>query len=222
MKNAPYGIELYLLPTYFIDCDHPDIIRFVKNTIGKEIDKKKIAQRLYLAVRDGWKYNPYNINLQHKELKASALFNRENKSGYCIEKACLLAACLRAANIPARLCFFDVKNHIGVERFIDLIKTDVLAFHACTDVYLDEKWVKATPAFNKELCDKLCVDVLEFDGEEDSVFQQFDKNGSVFMEYVKEYGSFHDVPHDMFVMLMKQYYPHFFSNQKQDKIMYDI
>lgn len=220
MNNAPYGIELYLLPTYFIDSDHPDIIRFVKNTIGKEIDKKKIAVKLYHAVRDGWKYNPYNINLQHKELKASTLFNRENKSGYCIEKAGLLAACLRAADIPARLCFFDVKNHIGVEKFIDLIKTDILAFHACTDVYLDEKWVKATPAFNKELCDKLGVEVLEFDGEQDSVFQQFDKNGSVFMEYVKEYGSFHDVPHDMFVMLMKQYYPHFFSVEKQDKIMY--
>ena len=118
MKNAELGIELYLHPTYFIDSEQPDIQRYVKNIINGEIDKTKIAIKLYYAIRDGWRYNPYNIDLTHKAMKASSIFNRENKQGYCIEKACLLAACLRAVNIPARLCFFDVRNHIGVEKLI--------------------------------------------------------------------------------------------------------
>lgn len=219
MNNAPLGIELYLQPTFFIDSDHPDIQRFVKNVIGKELDKKNIAIKLYYAVRDGWRYNPYNIDLQHKALKASSLFNRENKSGYCIEKACLLAACLRAVNIPARLCFFDVKNHIGVEKLVELLKTDVLVFHACTDIYIDDNWIKATPAFNKELCEHLNVKPLEFDGVTDSIFQQYDNNNAAFMEYLKDYGSFHDVPHDMFVKLLHENYPHFFSDKQQDKAM---
>jgi hypothetical protein len=63
MNNAPLGIELYLRPTYFVDSEQPDIQRFVKNTIGNEIDKTKNAVKLYYAVRDGWKYNPYNIDL---------------------------------------------------------------------------------------------------------------------------------------------------------------
>ena len=215
MKNAELGIDLYLEPTFFIESNHPDIKRFVKNTIGNEVDKTKIAIKLYYAVRDGWRYNPYNIDLHYKAMKASSIFNRQNKEAYCIEKACLLAACLRAANIPARLCFFDVRNHIGVEKLVEILHTDVLVFHACTDIYLDGEWWKATPAFNKELCDYLGVAPLEFDGKHDSIFQQYDKNGGEFMEYLKDYGSFHDVPHDMFVMLLHKYYAHFFNAQSE-------
>ncbi len=214
MNNAPLGIEIYLRPTYFVDSEQPDIQRFVKNTIGNEIDKTKNAIKLYYAVRDGWRYNPYNIDLNHVAMKASSLFNRENKSGNCIEKACLLIACLRAANIPSRFCFFDVKNHIGVDKLIELLNSDVLAFHACSEIYLNGNWVKATPAFNLELCDHLEVMPMEFDGVNDSIFQQYDKKGSLFMEYLKEYGSFHDLPHDMFVMLLHQYYPHFFEKNE--------
>ncbi len=213
MKNAPLGIDLYLQPTFFADSDQPDIQRFVKNIIGNELDKTKIAVKLYYAVRDGWKYNPYNIDLHHTSLKASSLFNRDSKSAYCIEKACLLVACLRAANIPSRFCFFDVRNHIGVEKLIQVLKTDVLVFHACCEIYLNDIWVKATPAFNVELCDYLNVQPLEFNGIEDSVFQEYDSKGGNFMEYLKSYGSFHDIPHDMFVMLLQENYPHFFSEQ---------
>jgi transglutaminase-like putative cysteine protease len=219
MKNAPFGIEIYLLPTYFIDCDHPDVIAYTKAIVGEEQDKKQQAIKIYKAVRDGFRYNPYNINLMHKELKASTLLNRASKNGYCTEKACLLAACLRVMDIPSRMCFFDVRNHIGVDRFIDIIKTDVLTFHACTDVYLDEKWVKATPAFNMELCEKIGVPVLEFDGEKDSIFQQFDTNGNEFMEYLHDYGTFHDIPHDMFVAQLKKHYGHFFKKADATRAM---
>lgn len=219
MKNAPFGIELYLYPTYFIDCNHSDVIEYTKSIVGDEQNKTQQAIKIYNAVRDDFRYNPYNINLKHEELKASTLLNRSSKSGYCTEKACLLAACLRVVGIPSRMCFFDVKNHIGVDKFIEIIKTDVLTFHACTDIYLNEKWVKATPAFNKGLCDKLGVAVLEFDGENDSIFQQFDKSGNEFMEYLHDYGTFHDIPHDMFVAQMKKHYGHFFENLEATKAM---
>ena len=219
MKNAPFGIELYLYPTYFIDCNHPDVIEYAHNIIGDEKDKKQQAIKLYNAIRDGFRYNPYNINLKHEELKASTLLNRASKSGYCTEKACLLAACLRVVGIPSRMCFFDVRNHIGVDKYIEIIKTDVLTFHACTDVFLDNKWVKATPAFNKTLCDKLGVAALEFDGENDSIFQEFDSKGNEFMEYLHDYGTFHDIPHDMFVAQMKKHYGHFFENLEATKAM---
>ncbi len=219
MNNVSLGIDLYLQPTYFIDSEQPDIQRFVKNTIGNEVDKTKNAVKLYYAVRDGWRYNPYNIDLRHVAMKASSLFNRETKSGYCIEKACLLNACLRAAGIPSRFCFFDVKNHIGVEKLMETLKTDVLVFHACCDIYLNGKWVKATPAFNVELCHHLGVAPLEFDGVNDSIFQQYDSAGGVFMEYLRDYGTFHDVPHDMFVMLLKKNYPDFFQTQEEKAML---
>jgi transglutaminase-like putative cysteine protease len=219
MKNAPFGIDLYLQPTFFIDSNHKDVIAYTQNIIGSETDKTKQAIKIYYAVRDDFKYNPYNINLKHEELKASTLINRKSKSGYCTEKACLLAACLRVVGIPSRMCFFDVRNHIGVDKFIDIIKTDILTFHACTDIYLDEKWVKATPAFNKELCEKIGVPALEFDGKSDSIFQQFDGNGHEFMEYLYDFGTFHDIPHDMFVAQLKKHYGHFFTNKESTNAM---
>lgn len=218
MNEAPLGIDLYLHPTYFVDSDHPDVIAYAKNVIGEETDPVKKAVLLYEAVRDDFRYYPYNINLAHHEMKASTIINRPSKHGYCIEKACLYNAVLRVAGIPSRFRFFNVRNHIGVEKFVELIKTDVLAFHSCSEVFLNGKWLKATPAFNKELCEKTGVEVLDFNGLEDSIFQEYNKEGDVYMEYLKDYGTFHDVPHDMFVNIMKEYYPHFFA-ERQDYCM---
>lgn len=212
------GIDLYLSPTYFVDSDHPDVIQYAKDIVQDETDPVRQAILLYLAVRDDFDYNPYNISLKHKELKASTLLNRETKQGYCTEKACLYNAVLRVVGIPSRFHFFDVRNHIGVEKYTKILKTDVLTYHACSDVYLNGKWVKATPAFNKGLCEKIGVEVLEFDGKEDSVFQQFSPDGKEFMEYLVDHGSCHDVPHDMFVASMIKHYPHFFV-YRQDTCM---
>jgi hypothetical protein len=96
-----------------------------------------------------------------------------------------------------------------------------LVFHACADIYLNGNWVKATPAFNVELCEHLGVQPMEFDGIHDSIFQQYDKKGEVFMEYLHDYGTFHDVPHDMFVMLLHKNYPHFFV-KSEDKAMINV
>ena len=216
MKDLDLGMDIYLLPTYFVDSDHPDVIAYAKEIVKDEKDTIRQAIKLYDAVRDGWWYNPYNISLKHKELKASTLLNRTEKVGYCTEKACLYNAVLRVMKIPSRFHFFDVRNHIGVEKYTKLLKTDILSYHACSEVYLNGKWVKATPAFNKELCDKTGVDVLEFNGKADSIFQQFSPDGREFMEYVKDHGSCHDVPHDMYVMNMQKHYPQFFPDDNSD------
>lgn len=218
MREDDLGLEIYLLPTYFVDSNHPDVIAYAHGIVKDEKDPVQQAILLYLAVRDDFRYNPYNISLIHHELKASTLLNRPSKQGYCTEKACLYNAVLRVVGIPSRFHFFNVRNHIGVERYYELLKTDVLAYHACSEVYLNNKWVKATPAFNKELCEKTGVAVLEFDGLEDSIFQQYSPDGSDFMEYLHDYGTCHDVPHDMYVQALKDFYPHFFK-ERQDICM---
>ena len=75
------------------------------------------------------------------------------------------------------------------------------------DVFLNGKWVKATPAFNKELCKLVGVEPLEFDGSNDSIFQEYNSEGSDFMEYLEDYGSFEDVPLEFIEQNMKDNYP---------------
>jgi transglutaminase-like putative cysteine protease len=190
--------EIYLQPAEFINSDSEEVKAYTKKVIGNSTDPVEQAVKLYYAVRDDFNYNPYNINLSREAMKATTLLSRDN--GYCVEKACLLAACARVAGIPSRLGFARVRNHIGTAKLEEILKSNVLVFHGYTEFFLEGKWVKATPAFNKSLCTKLQVEPLEFNGREDSVFQSYNKEGGQFMEYLHDYGNFSDVPYDLFII----------------------
>ena len=135
------------------------------------------AIKLYYAVRDGVRYDPYSMQLVPEELGAVRCL--AHKVGFCIPKAALLAASARALGIPARVGYADVKNHLATGKLIEMMGTDIFIWHGYTDLFLEGKWVKATPAFNIELCDKFRVLPLEFDGREDSLFHPFDADDSV-------------------------------------------
>jgi transglutaminase-like putative cysteine protease len=203
------SLQTYLRPTVYIDSDHPAVIAYVQEHTSA-IEPIDQAVELYYAIRDGFKYNPYELALNKEGLKASALLRKD--SGYCVEKANLLAACSRVLGIPSRLGFGIVKNHIGVEQVLKYLKTDLLVFHGYVELYLEGQWVKATPAFNKELCTHYQVDPLEFDGQRDSLFQEYNSSGHQFMEYKHEYGTFDDLPRDLFISELKKYYPHIFED----------
>jgi transglutaminase-like putative cysteine protease len=211
---------IYLAPTYFLDADHPSVVEFARAHSHPKSSLRENVARLYYAVRDGFYYNPYKINLRPEGLKASDLLQRNY--GYCVEKAVLLAAAARALGAPARLSFFNVRNHIATEKVERLLKTDVLVFHGCAEIFLEGRWVKATPAFNAALCEKLGVAPLEFKGYEDSIFQQFDRAGGVFMEYLHEYGAFHDLPYDLFLQELMRYYGEVITPETLEQSDYKI
>jgi transglutaminase-like putative cysteine protease len=144
--------------------------------------------------------------------------------GYCVEKAVLLAASARAVGIPSRLSFYNVRNHIATERLAKVLEKDYLVFHGAAEMYLNGEWIKATPAFNKRLCDFLEVDTIEFDGTGDAIFQEFDRKGNVFMEYLHDYGTFDDMPYQMFLDELDKHYPHITNNPKyvSDELVYDF
>jgi hypothetical protein len=67
--------------------------------------------------------------------------------------------------------------------------------------------VKATPAFNLELCRKFRVKPLEFDGRHDSIFHPFDADDRRHMEYVRARGSYADVPVEQIQRTFREAYP---------------
>jgi hypothetical protein len=77
--------------------------------------------------------------------------------------------------------------------------SDIFVFHGYVEFFLEGKWVKATPAFNKELCHLHRVAPLDFNGREDSVFQAFNQDNEAFMEYVEDLGAYADIPVDEIV-----------------------
>jgi transglutaminase-like putative cysteine protease len=195
----------YLEPTAILDSDHPEVAAFARKHGGEKEDPRATAVRLYYAVRDGIRYDPYNAGSDVESLRASSVLAAGR--GWCVTKAVLLSAACRSLGIPARLGFADVINHLSTERLRETMKTDVFYYHGYSSIYLDGRWLKATPAFNVELCEKFRLLPLEFDGTEDSIYHAFDVDGRKHMEYVRDRGEFADVPVEDLQRTLREKYP---------------
>jgi transglutaminase-like putative cysteine protease len=197
----------FLAPASFIDSAHPAVQAFSKKHVKGPNDRER-AIALYYAVRDEIRYNPFLDFTSPEAFRASSVLAADQ--GFCIGKAALLAACARAAGIPARVGFADVRNHLTSPRLAETMGSDLFVYHGYTDLYLEGKWVKATPAFNLALCERFRVKPLEFDGRADSIFHPFDKDDRRHMEYLRDRGTFADVPVDTIQQAFREAYPKFY------------
>jgi transglutaminase-like putative cysteine protease len=198
----------YLSPGRYIDSGHPAVAAFAKKHLQGR-DERERAVALYYAVRDQIRYNPFLDFSDPDVFRASAVL--EDGQGFCVGKASLLAACARAAGIAARVGFADVKNHLTTPRLVETMGSDLFVYHGYTEMRIDSKWVKATPAFNLALCTRFRVKPLEFDGREDSIFHPFDEDERRHMEYLRDRGVFADVPVEEIQRVFRQTYPRFYG-----------
>jgi hypothetical protein len=199
----------YLCETEFLDFNDPVIDRFVGD-LDLSIGKRETMLTLYYKVRDGFIYDPYHLDLRPKALKASTI--AINKRAWCVEKSILLAALYRKLGFPSRLGYAIVLNHLGTEKLTHYLRREEIVFHGYVDVYFENRWIKCTPAFDRRICRLNGVSPLDWDGERDSLFQEFE-GGKRFMEYVHFYGHFSNVPIELMNAEMKKYYPHLFESE---------
>ena len=178
---------------------------YVEDVVAGVEEDTKRAVAVYYAIRDGILYDPYSADISVAGLKATTVL--EEKRGWCVSKAILLAACCRALGIPARLGYADVLNHLSTEKLRQRMKTNVFYWHGYTALYLDDRWVKATPAFNIELCEKFGLKPLEFNGRDDSIYHAFDQAGNRHMEYLHDRGQFLEPPIEAMCRTFDEYYP---------------
>ena len=205
--------ENFLCSTPTIDFDIRLVKDFVEDNCSVHSNELERAVSLYYAVRDQVRYDPYTFS--HDLADYSASHTLKIGRGWCVPKAILYAACCRAVGIPARLGYADVRNHLSTTNLRKLMGTDVFYWHGYTDVYLNQTWIKATPAFNIELCDRFRLQPLEFNGLEDSIYHPFDLDGQEHMEYLNYYGEFADLPFDRMINDFVRLYPNFTGQQGQ-------
>jgi len=198
----------YLKSGRFVDSAHPGVVAFTEENASGRTDRDR-AVSLYYAIRDGIRYNPFQNFMLDDAYRGSTCLQRGE--GWCVPKAALLAACARAAGIPARVGYADVKNHLTTPALTEKMGTDLFVFHGYAELLLEGKWLKATPAFNLGLCTKFRVKPLEFDGTQDSIFHPFDEDNRRHMEYVRERGSYADVPADEIKRVFQATYPKYYN-----------
>ena len=195
----------FLAPAVFVDSDAPSVVEFARVTTAGARDARDAILRLYAAIRDGIIYDPYLDLSDPTNYRASGALERGR--AFCIGKSALLAATARVVGVPARVGFADVKNHLTSPRLLAMMQTDVFIWHSYTELHLNGRWVKATPAFDRVLCERVGLVPLAFDGENDSLFHPFDRAGQKHMEYLRDRGPFADVPFATIVADFKSAYP---------------
>jgi transglutaminase-like putative cysteine protease len=195
---------VYLAPAEYVDSDHPAIKAFATRTVAPDMSAAEKARRFYLAARE-IRYDP-DLDYSDPEIyRASSVLTAG--AGYCVGKASLFAALCRASGIPARVAFADVTNHLSSEKLREKMGTNYFAWHGFTEVFLDSRWVKASPTFNSTLCSRFGVAPLDFDGGSDALLQAYDGEGRTFMKYEVLHGAFHDVPAKFLIAEMARLYP---------------
>lgn len=201
--------DVFRRPGSYVDSGHPAVVAFAERVGRGESSAIVKAVALYRVVRDEILYDPYVPYAALETYRASAVLARGR--GYCVGKAALLAASARAVGIPARVAFADVRNHLATPRLLELTGTDLFVYHGIAELWLDGRWVKATPTFNLTLCERFHIKPLEFDGRHDAILHPYDREGRRHMEYVAQHGAFADVPVEQVMAAMRATYPRLFA-----------
>jgi transglutaminase-like putative cysteine protease len=186
------NMERYLKATPSIDADHEHIMetaRIVTRGCGSDIER---AVKLFYFVRDTIRYNMYMTSVFIEDFRASRIL--EWGKGYCVQKAVLLAALGRAAGIPSRLAFAEIKNHKAPPVILQMMRTNIFPRHGYNQFFLNGRWVSAAATFDKELCKKNRLPTVEFDGKSDAILPQKDLKGEPYIEYVKKFAPQDDLP----------------------------
>ncbi len=203
-----------LKPSWYLDSDNPQVIEFAKRAIGDAQTPVEKARRLFYAVRDGFRYDPYTVSTEPTDFRASTIVTTQ--SAWCVPKSVMLTAAARAVGIPARLGFADVKNHLTSKKLSDSMGTDLFAWHGYSELWLNEKWVAFSTAFNIELCDRFGTKPLEFDAENGALMHAYDQAGNRHMEYVNQRGSFNDLPLNEIFETFLDVYPDWVKDENGD------
>lgn len=203
----------FLKPTPNVDSDSLEVRAFTVRALGdaSDMSEKAKAIRLFDAVRDDIRYDPYRISFRENDYRASVVAQQDAQ--FCVPKAVLLTAVLRAAGIPAAVGFADVKNHLTSPKLFETMGTDLFMYHGYVSLWLDGKMFKVTPAFNSELCDRFGVKPLTFDGKSDALFHEFDNQNRRHMEYTLDRGWFADPPIRQMLEDFRVNYPGMWARQ---------
>ena len=131
-------MQKYLESSQYINWKHPEVSTMARNIAAKAKGKDEIAKNCFVFVRDDIKHSG-DYQLNPVTCKASDVL--KYGTGYCYAKSHLLAALLRANEIPAGLCY---------QRLTISDNKPPFCLHGLNAVYLEQYgWYRVDARGNK-------------------------------------------------------------------------
>jgi len=163
-------LEKYLKENEIINFSHPSIQALAKELSSDCIDDEAIAKSCFIYVRDSIKHIG-DIKEGINAYKASDVL--KYKTALCYGKAHLLAALLRANDIPTGLCY----QRLNCNEYVD----GSYCVHGLNAIYLKKYgWYRVDPRGNKDGVDaqftppyeKLAFQIGEGEYDIDGIFEK--------------------------------------------------
>lgn len=150
VRELDPSLEVFLAESQYIDWKHPSILAKARELAAGNSDDEAIAKRCFEFVRDRIRHS-WDYRLNPVTCRASDVLLQG--TGYCYAKSHLLAALLRANNIPAGLCYQRLS--IGTEG-------PPYCLHGLNAVYLrNHGWYRIDARGNKPGVDADFIPPLE-------------------------------------------------------------
>lgn len=179
-------------PTEFLDSDSAS----VKALAQARGDTVQNAVRLFEHVRDEIQYE-FRAKLTKDEYRASRVL--VDGKGFCVQKAVLLCALLRAAQIPSALVLCDLKDYTLPMRIVQAMGTDTMFHHGLNAIHLNGRWLLADASLSPDVVERKRYRRVDFDGEDDALFPKTTLAGAAHAEVVRFHGMYTDLPYNQMV-----------------------
>lgn len=178
-----------LEPTRFLDCDSA-VAALAQRVCGEGTPLQQ-AIHLFEHVRDEIQYE-FRAKLTRDEYRASRVL--ADGRGFCVQKAVLLSALLRAVRIPAAIVLCDLKDHTLPTRIVKAMGTDVMFHHGLNAIYLDGRWLLADASLSADVVGRKRYRRVDFDGHGDALFPKTTLDGAAHAEVIRFHGMYADLP----------------------------
>ncbi len=195
-------LSVFLTPTFTIESAHETIVECAHNVTDTCKSDAEKAVKLFYFVRDSIRYNLFMISVFEEDFKASRIL--EWGKGYCVQKAVLLTALARAAGIPARMAFAQIRNHRVPEHIVQKMGSNIFPRHGYNQFFLNGRWISAAATFDKGLCEKNGLPTVEFDGTSDAILPEKDLQGRPYIEYLEKFGAYDDLPFEWIASIISE------------------
>ena len=179
-----------LEPTEFIDSDSASVEALAQRVQGDGPPIHR-AVRLFEHVRDEIQYE-FRAKLTKDEYRASRTL--ADGKGFCVQKAVLLCALLRAARIPSALVLCDLKDYTLPSRIVRAMGTDTMFHHGLNAIHLNGRWLLADASLSPDVVERKRYRRVDFDGEHDALFPNATIAGDAHAEVIRFHGMYVDLP----------------------------